>query len=121
MKLNRNILKLISLLEYRVGSNVYNPNSYDGWTGKYGRSFRYPVTFENMDDAEYQYEDKTKSYIGYCLKEENIGSLRYKFGSNHLYIGDALVDVLELLEKRYDLDFDELEQKVIEKECEGNE
>lgn len=120
MKINNNILKLISLLEYKVGSNVYNPNSYDGWSGKCGCSFRYPVTFEYMEDDSH-YEKKTRWQLGGFLKEENLGSIRYKFGSNHLYIGDALVDVLDLLEKRYDLDFDELEQKVIERKCESNE
>ena len=120
MKINNNILKLISLMEYKVGNSVYNPNAYDGWSHKYGCSFRYPVTFENVDNKEYTYDDKTRGYIEYYLQKENIGSVMYKFGSNHLYIGDALVDVLDLLEKRYDLDFDELEQKVMERECESN-
>ena len=114
MKLNANIMKLITLLEYRVGNNVYNPNSYDGWTGKYGCSFRYPVTYEYMNE-DVQYEYKTSGMM-YDLTEKNIGSVRYKFGSNHLYIGDALVEVLDLLEKRYNLDFEQLEEEVADKE-----
>jgi hypothetical protein len=35
----------------------------------------------------------------------------YKFGSNHLRIGEALQDLLTFLEERYDISFDELEEK----------
>ena len=35
-------------------------------------------------------------------------SIRYVFGSNNLFIGSAIVKVLERLEQKYGLDFDEL-------------
>ena len=34
--------------------------------------------------------------------------MKYKFGSNHLYIGEAIVNALEYLERQYGLDFNEL-------------
>ena len=114
MKLNKNIMRLISLLEYRIGSNVYNPNSYDGFTGKVGRGFRYPVTYENLVGEDY-HEYKTRYHLDSEINENNIGSVRYKFGSNHLYVGDAIIDVLNLLERRYNLDFNELEKEVAKK------
>ena len=41
--------------------------------------------------------------------------MKYAFGSNHLYIGDGLVEVLKYLEEIYNIDFNELEQKRIQK------
>lgn len=34
--------------------------------------------------------------------------MRYKFGSNNLFIGNAIVKVLERLEQKYGMKFDEL-------------
>ena len=34
--------------------------------------------------------------------------MRYKFGSNNLFIGSAVRKVLERLEEKYGIDFDEL-------------
>lgn len=39
------------------------------------------------------------------LQPEQIDNLVYRFGSNYLYIGQALVKILELLEEEYGLDF----------------
>jgi len=36
--------------------------------------------------------------------------MKYKFGVNELFIGMGLINVLEYLEDRYDLDFNELEK-----------
>ena len=35
-----------------------------------------------------------------------------KIGSNHLYIGDGIVKVLEFLEDRYNIDFNQLEDEL---------
>ena len=35
----------------------------------------------------------------------------YRFDANELCIGAAIVDVLEMLEERYGIDFNELEKK----------
>lgn len=40
MKLDKNTAKLICELEYLIGDECYNPNSYDGWTGDEGCSYR---------------------------------------------------------------------------------
>lgn len=42
------------------------------------------------------------------LDKSKIGTVRYKFGSNHLYIGEAIIKALEHLEGKYGLDFNEL-------------
>ena len=36
--------------------------------------------------------------------------MKYKFGSNELFIGMGLIEVLEYLEKRYNIDFNEMER-----------
>ena len=51
MKIATEIAALISRLEYEIGRECYNPNSYDGYTGVEGAAFRYPVTI-------YQYNIK---------------------------------------------------------------
>ena len=38
--------------------------------------------------------------------------MKYKFGSNELFIGKGLIHILEYLEDRYGLDFNELENQV---------
>lgn len=43
MKNTQNIASLIAKLEYEVGRECYNPNSYDGYTGIEGLGYRYPV------------------------------------------------------------------------------
>ena len=43
MKNTQNIATLIAQLEYEVGRECYNPNSYDGYTGIEGLGYRYPV------------------------------------------------------------------------------
>ena len=53
MKVTKSIIKVICDLEHIIGEQCYNPNSYDGWTGESGCSFRYPVYFfqEKGDDT----------------------------------------------------------------------
>ena len=36
--------------------------------------------------------------------------MKYKFGSNELFVGRGIINILEYLENRYKIDFDELEQ-----------
>ena len=110
MKIDENIANLISELECIIGKECYNPNSYDGYTHEEGKQFRYPV---NVKD----YQENTIRRYRYKISPLNpnqIGSIKYHFGSNHLYIGNALVKVLQYLEERYDIDFNELESKLLE-------
>lgn len=105
-RVSKRMVDLVCKLEYLIGSNCYNPNSYDGWSGEEGCSYRYPVYINESKDVEV----KTRNEI-YDADYNNVYTLKYKFGSNHLYIGEGIIDVLEELESRYKLDFDELEKK----------
>lgn len=110
-KINKRIVDLICELEYLVGNNCYNPNSYDGWTGDEGCSYRYPVYISDEDRSE----RKTRFTVD-SATADNIHTLKYKFGSNHLYIGNGIIDVLNEIEERYNLDFVKLEIKRSNKE-----
>lgn len=103
MKLTKKAIDLICELEYIIGSECYNPNSYDGWTLEEGRSFRYPVTYDDKEENEHKCR-----YIVRDIDKNKIKSMRYKFGSNNLFIGSAIMKVLETLEDKYDINFDEL-------------
>lgn len=106
MKETKEIAELVSRLEYLIGNECYNPNSHNGWTNEDGCSFRYPVTYENAAGEE----ERTRSSI--CgLRKDRIGTVKYKFGSNQLYIGNGILAVLEYLEQNYHLDFNELTRK----------
>ena len=106
MKLTKKTIELICDLESIVGNECYNPSSYDGWTLEEGREFRYPVTFTDKEGKEC----KTK-YIIHNVNKASVETIRYKFGSNNLYIGLGLVGALEFLEKEFDLNFNELLKK----------
>ena len=106
MRINKRIANLIAQLEYEIGSQCYNPNSYDGYTGEEGCEFRYPV-YVHQNDTDEKYR-----YIITNLTPKEINTIKYKFGSNHLFIGKGLINVLKYLEDRYDIDFNELESKV---------
>lgn len=118
MKFNKDLCELIADLEYIIGSECYNPNSYDGWNDVEGCSFRYPI---NVPNSEGKYE-KTRSNINKIYKyypdkisPDSITYMKYKFGSNELYIGKGIIGILEYLEKRYGLDFNQLEENTVEK------
>ena len=38
--------------------------------------------------------------------------MKYVFGSNHLFIGEGIYNILNELEKRYGLDFDKMEEEL---------
>ena len=103
MKLTKATTKLICELERIIGSQCYNPNSLNGYTLEEGLEFRYPVWYENKEG-----DDTKTSYKIRDIDKSKIGTIRYKFGSNHLYIGEAIVNALEYLERQYGLDFNEL-------------
>ena len=113
MIVDENIAELICTLEYKIGNQTYNPNSYNGWTGEEGCGFKYPVSYcKNKIDLEEHKITKTKSKIEF-IDPECIETMKYAFGSNHLYIGDGIVKVLNYLEELYDIDFNKLEQQRI--------
>lgn len=103
MKLTKSTIKLICELEQIIGDECYNPNSFDGWTLEEGRAFRYPVTYTDKDN-----EEQKCRWMITDMDKNRINTMRYKFGSNQLFIGLGIRKVLEQLEKKYDLNFDEL-------------
>ncbi len=113
MKLNKKTISLISELEYIIGSECYNPNSYDGWNDIEGCSFRYPI---NVADEEGNYT-KTWFHINTrsCVTPDTVGYIKYKFGSNELFIGKGIIKALEYIEERYGIDFCQLENQISSK------
>lgn len=103
MKINKKSIKLICNLERIIGGNCYNPNSLNGYTLEEGLEFRYPVCYKDANGNECK-----SRYTITNLSPKDLTSVRYQFGSNHLYIGDALYKVLNHLEKELGLDFDQL-------------
>ena len=92
MKNTQNIASLIAKLEYEVGRECYNPNSYDGYTGIEGLGYRYPVKV-------YQNENM-RTYRGSItsISPSEVHTMKYVFGSNHLFIGN--LTIIPLLLKR---------------------
>ena len=131
MKLTKKTAKLVCDLEYLIGSRCYNANSYNGWTGDEGCDFRYPVKVEigNIPKRtkvdEYgiireevnEYKIRGNVYSAHPeLRPKDVTSLKYKIGSNELYIGAGIIDVLDFLEERYNIDFVELEKNLKKKD-----
>ncbi|MBQ4523303.1 MAG: hypothetical protein IJA10_10190 [Lachnospiraceae bacterium] len=106
MKNTQNIASLIAKLEYEIGKECYNPNSYDGYTGIEGLGYRYPVSVYQNENMR-RYRGTISS-----LAPSEVHTMKYVFGSNHLFVGKGLYNVLSALEKRYGIDFNELEEKL---------
>ena len=113
MHLTQELMDLICEIEYIVGNQCYNPNSYDGYTGDEGCSFRYPVYVytDKFGDELVKVRGKVNSSYSYAGKDtpDLVRGMRYKFGSNHLYIGEAIYKVLDMIQDRYGIDFSVLE------------
>ena len=103
MKLTKATTDLICELEHIIGNQCYNPNSLNGYTLEEGLEFRYPVWYEDKDGHDTKTSFKIRN-----LDKSKINTIRYKFGSNHLYVGEAIVEALEFLENKFGLDFNEL-------------
>lgn len=46
------------------------------------------------------------------ISPSEIHTMKYVFGSNHLFIGKGIYNILNELEKRYGLDFDKMEEEL---------
>lgn len=116
MKLSKEICNLVAELEYLVGTECYNPNSYDGWNDIEGCNFRYPINVPDpKENGEYL---KIRGRISNNFKikdgevtEMMVSYMKYRFGSNELRIGQGIIEILEYLEDRYKINFNELENK----------
>lgn len=114
MKLTKETCDLIAELEFQIGRECYNPKSYDGWNDIEGCSFRYPINVPNEDGRMTKIRGRindTYMILSETLTPDAVRSMKYKFGSNELYIGQGLINVLEYLEDRYGLDFERLENE----------
>ena len=114
MKLNKTLFNLIAEIEFLIGSECYNPNAYDGWAEVEGREFRYPVNIKDQNGKIVKIRTKINSTA--LLSEEDITTeaikyMKYKFGTNELFVGLSIIHILEFLENRYGFDFNELENQ----------
>lgn len=103
MKLTKKTIELVCELEKIIGNQCYNPNSLNGYTWEEGCEFRYPVNYVNKEGNEI----KSRGLV-HEVNKDGINSMHYKFGSNELFIGNAIVKALELIEDKYGIDFNEL-------------
>ena len=114
MNLNEEMCKVIADLEEIIGSECYNPNSYNGWTDMEGCEFRYPISIPDENGNYEKYRSNIRRLLNFrsaLNSEEAVKYMKYKFGSNELFIGLGIIKVLQYLETRYNLDFCELEKK----------
>ena len=116
MKLDQNIANLIYDLEYEIGDCCYNPNSYDGRTGEYGKWYRYPLSIKALPEEAEFYKDgiEKTSYRVSDREPEYVETMRYVFGTNQLRIGDGIINLLKELERRYKIDFNKLEEEYLD-------
>lgn len=115
MKLGKKMIHLIGEIEYIIGSECYNPNSYDGWNDVEGCDFRYPVNIPDKDGnyTKIKTNINTTALLGQkAITEDSVSYMKYKFGSNELYIGQGIIKALRFLEERYHLDFNEMEKEI---------
>ncbi len=101
MIVDKNILDLICDLEYEIAHACHNDN-----TPAYKR-YRYPIWVDYYpSENEPYFLRNTGRLVNINLKQ--LDTMHYKFGNNRLLIGSAIIKVLRLLEKRYDIDFSQL-------------
>ena len=115
MKLNKDLCAIIADLEQLIGSECYNPNSYDGWNDVEGCEFRYPISIRNQDGEFVKIKTNINTTALLDKKDitpDSIKYMKYKFGSNELFVGLGIIKVLEYLENRYEIDFNELEKQL---------
>lgn len=118
MELNKKMCSVLADLEQLIGSECYNPNSYDGWNDVEGCEFRYPINIRNKSGkfVKVRSNINTSNLINKDdITLDSIKYMKYRFGSNELFIGLGLINVLEYLEDRYGLNFNDLEQQQNEK------
>lgn len=107
MKNTQNIASLIAKLEYEVGRECYNPNSYDGYTGIEGLGYRYPVKYIKMKIWEL--------IVALLLQFLHQKFILWSMYSDLIIYSSAKVYIIYLMnsKKRYGLDFDKMEEELI--------
>ena len=112
MKLTPEMSKIVAELEYLIGSECYNPNSYDGWNDIEGCDFRYPISLPNNEGKYKKIRGNLNTSPLLTIDEitpSSVSYMKYRFGSNELFIGKGIINVLNFLEKRYGISFNDLE------------
>ncbi|MER8970647.1 hypothetical protein NKI25_34525, partial [Mesorhizobium sp. M0808] len=93
---------LLIELESMIGNECYNANIQNwGPVGVFegeGREFRYPITFRDEEGRKV----KKRSIDGDMSGDTVLGSY-YAFGANELHIMNGLNQVLDYLEREYQL------------------
>lgn len=115
MELSEYMCKVVADLEYIIGSECYNPHSYDGWNDIEGCDYRYPISIRNSDGNLLKIYSNINDPLIHKMNKitpEAIKYMKYRFGANELFVGLGIIKVLKYLENRYDLDFNELENKL---------
>ncbi len=118
MKLTKEMCKVIADMEYLIGSECYNPNSYDGWNDIEGCDYRYPINVPSSSGNYIKIRNNINSsplINSDDITKSAVSFMKYKFGTNELFIGKGLQNVLNYLEKRYNLNFNELEKSLDKK------
>lgn len=103
MSMSQERAELIAKLEDIAAEWVYNKRNNYGKGGFY----HYPVAYKDPRYNNSLFDGKDY----YPVTPETIESLRYEFGANKYFIGNALDAILDYLEKRYNIDFDALEDE----------
>ncbi|WP_345974776.1 hypothetical protein [Sulfurimonas sp. HSL3-7] len=103
--------QLFILLESTIGGQCYNGHiqNYGSW-GQWldeGREFKYPFYYYKNNEKQ----PKTH-YLNNSMNANELYSAYYPFGANQLHISKAILKTIELIEKRYGLNFCELEEKI---------
>ena len=105
-----NFYKLLHEIEHKIGNRFYNGHIQNwGPFGDYegeGREFRYPVTWLDPEGNKQKYYERFPP-IG-VLGEKQYRSAHYSCGANGLFILEGIRNALEMLEERFDINFDQL-------------
>jgi hypothetical protein len=98
----------ITKIERIIGGEFHsNPNEYKIFFED-KKGWKYPL---NYKDKEFKKQKET--HIIDAMTIDDIVVSYYTLGSNHLYIGKAIIKLMEHLEERYNIDLLELERKYL--------
>ncbi len=114
IKVTPEFLQAALMVEENIRAKCYNPNSYDGYRKTWGNSYTYPVHVKIEWGGEYGYQS-FRDGIPQWVRLEDFCNAHCKFGSNHLYTGQAAIQILHWMEYIYGIDFTELEKRRHEK------
>lgn len=103
MSMSQERAELIAKLEDIAAEWVYNKRNNYGKGGFY----HYPVAYRDPRYNNSLFDGKDY----YPVTPETVESLRYEFGANKYFIGNALDAILNYLEERYNINFDALEDE----------